>query len=311
MDNEFILIDRLEMIRLIIEKYGEENFYISFSGGKDSTIIHYLVDIALPNNQIPRVFINTGIEYIDMVKHVKELAKNDERIIIVNSNIKIKLMLEKYGYPFKSKEHAHKVAIFQHGGYTKTAKSYVEGKKPNGEKSYIKCPKKLKYQFTDQCKLKISDKCCDKLKKEVAKKYQKREQKSIAILGTRIAEGGTRRQHKGCTVFDKDKSLKKFKPINPCTDEWCDWFIKKHNIKLCKLYYPPFNFKRTGCSGCPFALELQEQLNIMRRLLPVDHKRSMIIWKPVYDEYRRLNYRLEKNEQTTIFDFIGGNENEI
>lgn len=310
MDNEFILIDRLEMIRLIIEKYGEENFYISFSGGKDSTIVHYLVDMALPNNKIPRVFINTGIEYLDMVKHVKELAKNDKRIIIYNSNVHITEMLKKYGYPFKSKLHAHKVATFQNSGYCKTIRYYIYGNRPNGEKSYIKCPNKLKYQFTNLCNLKISDKCCDKLKKEVAHRYQKKNKKNIAIIGTRIEEGGARRQHKGCTVFDKDKRLKKFKPINPCTDEWCDWFIKRYNIKLCKLYYQPYNFKRTGCAGCPFALELQDQLNIMRRLLPIDYKRSMHIWKPVYDEYRSLNYRLEKNEQTTIFDFIGDNEND-
>lgn len=302
MDNELILIDRLDMIKKVIKKYGKQNFYISFSGGKDSTIVHYLIDMALPGNKIPRLFINTGIEYIDMVKHVEQLAKNDERIIIYNSNVNIIKMLKKYGYPFKSKEHAHKVATYQNSGYGKTIKAYVEGIRENKEKSYIKCPNKLKYQFTNKCKLKISDKCCDKLKKEVAKKYQKKHKKNIAILGTRIAEGGTRKQHKGCTVFDKDKNLIKFKIINPCTDEWCDWFIKKYNIKLCKLYYPPFDFKRTGCAGCPFALDLKNQLNIMEKLLPIDFNRSQIIWAPVYKEYRRLEYRLNSYQQLTIFD---------
>lgn len=294
MDNEFILFDRLEIIKKTILKYGEENFYISFSGGKDSTILHHLIDMALPNNKIPRLFINTGIEYIDMVKHVKELAKNDERIIIYNSNVNIIKMLKKYGYPFKSKTHAHVVRIYQNSGIGKNVKVYLYGTKKNGEKSSVKCPKKLMYQFTEENKLKISDRCCDKLKKEVAKRYQRENGINIPILALRMAEGGQRKRQNGCTIFDEDKNLIKFKPINPCTDEWCDWFIKKHNIKLCKLYYQPFNFKRTGCSGCPFALELQEQLNIMRRLLPVDYKRSMIIWKPVYEEYRRINYRLKK-----------------
>ena len=63
-EEEFMLFDRIEKIKQIINKYGEENFYISFSGGKDSTVLHYLVDLALPGNKIPRVFINTGIEYI-------------------------------------------------------------------------------------------------------------------------------------------------------------------------------------------------------------------------------------------------------
>lgn len=63
-DNEFILFDRLEVIKNTIQKYGEEKFYLSFSGGKDSTVVHHLLDMALPDNKIPRVFCNTGIEYI-------------------------------------------------------------------------------------------------------------------------------------------------------------------------------------------------------------------------------------------------------
>ena len=50
-ENDFILFDRIEVIRKTIEKYGEENFYISFSGGKDSTTLHYLIDEALPKKQ--------------------------------------------------------------------------------------------------------------------------------------------------------------------------------------------------------------------------------------------------------------------
>lgn len=71
-ENEFLLQDRLGVIRDTINKYGEENFYISFSGGKDSTVVHHLVDMALPGNKIPRVFINTGIEYNMIVEFVRE-----------------------------------------------------------------------------------------------------------------------------------------------------------------------------------------------------------------------------------------------
>ena len=60
-EHELLLFDRLEIIKSTVNKYGEENFYISFSGGKDSTMLHYLVDKAIPDNKIPRVFINTGI----------------------------------------------------------------------------------------------------------------------------------------------------------------------------------------------------------------------------------------------------------
>lgn len=300
MDNELLLFDRLNVIKDAINKYGEENFYISYSGGKDSTIVSHLIDEALPNNKIPRVFINTGIEYTDIVKYVKELAKNDDRIVIYNSNVHIPSMLKKYGYPFKSKEHAHKVAIYQSSGMGKTVKAYLNGIKPDGTKSFIKCPEKLKYQFASENKLKISDKCCYKLKKEVAHRYEKESSKRIAIIGIRSAEGGQRKAHKGCVVFDKENKLKKFKPINPCTDEWCDWYIQARNIKLCRLYYPPFSFKRTGCKGCPFALDLQEQLETMQRLLPAERKQCELLWKPVYEEYRRIGYRLKDYEQIKL-----------
>ena len=68
-ENEFILEDRLGVIRDTINKYGEDNFYLSFSGGKDSTVVHHLL---VPNNKIPRVFSNTGIEYNAIVEFVRE-----------------------------------------------------------------------------------------------------------------------------------------------------------------------------------------------------------------------------------------------
>ena len=71
-DNEFLMEDRLQKIRSVINKYGEENFYVSFSGGKDSTVLSALIDLALPGNKIPRVFANTGIEYKLIVEFVQK-----------------------------------------------------------------------------------------------------------------------------------------------------------------------------------------------------------------------------------------------
>ena len=71
-ENEFILQDRIGVIRDTIAKYGEDNFYLSFSGGKDSTVVHHLLDMAVPGNRIPRVFSNTGIEYNAIVEFVRE-----------------------------------------------------------------------------------------------------------------------------------------------------------------------------------------------------------------------------------------------
>lgn len=299
--NELILFDRLEVIRNIIKSYGEDKFYISFSGGKDSTVLHYIIDEALPENKIPRVYFNTGIEYNDVFKFVREMQKSDSRIEIVNSNVHIPTMLQEKGYPFKSKEHAHKLAIYQRNGMTKAIQRYIDELTKDDNLSRFACPKVLKYQFSDDFDLKISDKCCDELKKKTAHRYEKKSGRNISIIGLRMSEGGQRANQKGCVLFDSNNNLKKFKPLNPVTDEFMDWYIKSRNIKLCRLYYDPFNFKRTGCKGCPFALDLQNQLETMERFLPSERRQCEYIWKPVYDEYRRIGYRIKKNEQGKLF----------
>ena len=69
---EFILQDRIVKIQAIDSQYDlRKNATISYSGGKDSTVLHHLIDLALPNNKIPRLYANTGIEYNMMVKFVK------------------------------------------------------------------------------------------------------------------------------------------------------------------------------------------------------------------------------------------------
>ena len=162
MDNELLLFDRVNVIKDTINKYGAENFYLSFSGGKDSTILHYLLDMALPNNQIPRVFVNTGIEYQAIVNFVKGLAQNDSRFIILQPTQAIKPMLEKYGYPFKSKQHSHNVMVYQHSGIGLSVKRYLGIIESNTK---FRCPKSLLYQFTNEFGIKLSDNCCRKMKK--------------------------------------------------------------------------------------------------------------------------------------------------
>ena len=98
MTNEFILQDRLQKIRQIISQYGEDNFYISFSGGKDSTVLSALVDMAIPENAIPRVFADTGIELKMIKDFVLEMQNIDSRITMIKPAVSIKRSLEEHGY---------------------------------------------------------------------------------------------------------------------------------------------------------------------------------------------------------------------
>jgi 3'-phosphoadenosine 5'-phosphosulfate sulfotransferase (PAPS reductase)/FAD synthetase len=295
-ENEFLLQDRITKIKSINEIYNlNENAYVSFSGGKDSTVLHFLLDEALPGNKIPRVYLNTGIEYKKVVAFIERERERDYRIQIVLSNRNIKSILQEVGYPFKSKEHSQKVMIYQHSGYGKTVMNYLG----EGTKKDFLCPEKLRYNFSPEFKIKVSDKCCYKLKKEVADKWAKDNKRPIKITGMRKEEGGLRTSHNACTIFDEGQLIK-FHPLQPLNEDFINWYIKERNIKLCELYYPPYNFKRTGCKGCPFSLDLQKQLDIMSIYLPEERRQCEAIWKPVYEEYRRINYRLEK----TLFDEI-------
>lgn len=298
-DNEFLLEDRLQKIRSVINKYGEENFSISFSGGKDSTVLSALIDMALPENKIPRVYANTGIELNMIRDFVCEMQKTDDRIVVIKPAVPIKPMLERDGYPFKSKKHSENVAIYQ---------KYKSLENRIGLQHYLhiskdgvnwspqqSCPNILKYQFTNDFTLKVSDKCCLRLKEEPLCKWQKENNKPYAIVGIMASEGG-RRHGAVCLAFS-GKKLKNFQPLAPVTKKWEDWFIAEYNVKICDIYKPPYSFERTGCKGCPFARYLQNELDVLEKFFPNERKQCEIIWKPVYDEYRRIGYRLKKRKE--------------
>ena len=246
MDNELLLIDRIGVIRTANEKYDlERNSYLSFSGGKDSTILHHLLDMAIPNNRIPRVYIDTGIEYNSIRKFVIKLAEKDRRFVIIKPSKPIKQTLETYGYPFKSKQHSHNLMVYQHSGIGKSVKRYLGIIESN---TLFRCPKSLEYQFMPDFKIKCSDQCCLRLKKNPVRDWEKRNNRHLAMTGMRRQEGGERKSIKRCILTDKNGNATKFHPLLVVSDDWEDWFVERERerIELCELYYPPFNFKRTG-----------------------------------------------------------------
>lgn len=157
-------------------------------------------------------------------------------------------------------------------------------------------PDVLKYQWLED--LNISDKCCLKTKEEPIKTWEKENNKPHKILGLMREEGGRRVTAK-CKAF-KDGKLS-FSPLAVMTKDWEEWFIKEYNIRLCELYYDPYNFDRTGCLGCPFNPNIQRELETIGRYFPTERKQAEIIWQPVYEEYRRIGYRLKREEKVKLF----------
>lgn len=308
MTHEFLLQDRIQKIQQILNKYGIDNFSMSFSGGRDSCVLSALLDLAFPGNKIPRVYANTGID-LNMVRdYVFSLQGKDDRIVIIQPTTPIKEMLERDGYPFKSKKHAKKLGTYQRHGMTATARDYLN---PPEKHKTFGCPEKLKYQFTPEFKevLKVDYLCCVNLKEKPLDEWGKQNHRPYHIIGIRNAEGGARKAAQ-CLAF-ADGKLKRFQPLVPVTDEWEDWFIKEYNVELCDIYKPPYNFMRTGCKGCPFALHLQAELDKLQEFFPAEYKQCQFIWKPVYDEYRRIGYRLKpEGERFRQMDLTEFEENE-
>jgi len=86
-----------------VKHWGEDKVYISFSGGKDSTVLLDLVRRDYPD--IPAVFVNTGLEYPEIVKFVRTI----DNVTWLKPKMSFKEVLKKYGYPVVSKRHARKI----------------------------------------------------------------------------------------------------------------------------------------------------------------------------------------------------------
>lgn len=86
-----------QRIREFIDYYGVDGVYVSFSGGKDSTVLLDLVRQVEPS--IKAVFADTGLEYVEL----KEFVKSFDNVEIIRPKLSFKQVLERYGYPIVSK----------------------------------------------------------------------------------------------------------------------------------------------------------------------------------------------------------------
>lgn len=85
-------------IREWVDEYGEDGVYISFSGGKDSTVLLDIARKLYPN--IKAMFVDTGLEYPEIRQFVKQFNNVDW----IKPKMTFRQVIERYGYPFISKE---------------------------------------------------------------------------------------------------------------------------------------------------------------------------------------------------------------
>lgn len=92
-----------ERIRQWVNEFGEDNVCVSFSGGKDSTVLLHIVREMYPN--VKAVFSNTGLEYPEIQRFVMD-HENTETI---RPPIGFKDVVTQFGYPLIGKEVAEAI----------------------------------------------------------------------------------------------------------------------------------------------------------------------------------------------------------
>ena len=241
---------KVELSKNRIKQFYEHfdgNVYVSFSGGKDSTVLLHLVRSLYP--EVPAVFVDTGLEYPEVRKFVKQTANT----ITIRPKITFKEVLEQYGYPVISKEVAKTIEESRRNpnGYTK--------KKFNSNSDYVKkygsrydLSKWIPLRDSD---IKISSQCCNVMKKKPMKKYEK-ETGLRPIVATMAEESRMRRTGwlaHGCNAFDSKRPISK--PMSFWTEQDVLIFIKNSNIEIADAYGEIVEVKKKSgcklqCTGC-------------------------------------------------------------
>ena len=108
----------------IAEWYNHFNgkVYVSFSGGKDSTVLLHLVRSLFPD--VKAMYVNTGLEYPEIVQFVKTFDNVD----IIRPKISFKQVIEKYGYPVIGKEVSQNLSSAKNSPNGKVAKYFLDNK---------------------------------------------------------------------------------------------------------------------------------------------------------------------------------------
>ena len=307
--------------------YWNGDVFVSFSGGKDSTVLKHIVDGMY--DDIPAVFVNTGLEYPEIQKFVREIKAGkyncfNSDVEILRPEMRFDEVINKYGYPVVSKEVAEVVEEAKRHLQSGRIDSY-RVKRINGElldkygnKSRFNCEK---WKFLLDADFEVSAKCCNVMKKQPVKKYE-RETKRKGIIGTMASESLARSQawlRTGCNAYESKRPQSK--PLSFWTEQDVLHYIKKFNVPYCPVYgeiqikrngdaidnqinlidyigdYEPEDTlettgcDRTGCMFCMFGCHLEKEPNRFQRMKKTHPK--------------QYEYCMDKLGLKEVLDYIG------
>lgn len=275
-----------------IEKYNGK-IYISFSGGKDSTVLADLAARVYKATQrtdpLTLVFVNTGLEYPEIQKFVRDFADWLRATYEIPVNLEIRTpemsfpeVLSKYGYPVIGKEVAKVIYYAKRG--SGWAINRLDGLDKNGKPSKFK-ERYMKYKFMIDAPFDTSQLCCDVMKKGPAKKYEA-ETGRKPVVATMTEESQQRLDSwmkYGCNSFESDRPISK--PMSFWTEQDVLQYLKMTGIPLASVYGeivnadPQINLfeeepqklkttgcDRTGCMYCMFGIMSDKEPNRFQRM---------------------------------------------
>lgn len=227
--------------------YWDGKVYVSFSGGKDSTVLKHLVENTPGVYDVPSVFVNTGLEYSE----IRIFAMSQPNVTVIRPEMRFDQVIKKYGYPVISKEVSNTVSgakkNIKEGKYSLRLRQLgvqreeYGGLHDSGKHDYEKTVARSKFtqtkwRFLLDADFDVSDKCCYHMKKAPSKKYEK-ETGRKPLIGTLACESMTREaawMKKGCNAFDAPRPSSQ--PMSFWTEQDVLHYLKKYDVPYCSVY---------------------------------------------------------------------------
>jgi 3'-phosphoadenosine 5'-phosphosulfate sulfotransferase (PAPS reductase)/FAD synthetase len=241
-------------------EYWQGQVHISFSGGKDSTVLLHIARQMYPD--IKAVFVNTGLEYPE----VRQFARSVENVDTVQPLLSFIEVIKRYGYPFISKEVSKVLYGFRHSDRP-SYKRKMDGVNADGSVNKFTTRYK-KYKPMLDLPIEFSNRCCYHIKEKPAITYESKN-KTKPIIAT-MAEDSEQRQQgwlkSGCNAFTSNRPQSK--PMSFWTEQDVLQYLKQNNLEVASVYGELTDCdgclhfsgcQRTGCTFCAFGAHLDTQ----------------------------------------------------
>ncbi len=313
-----MVIDSITKAHSVYSK-DYKKVFVSVSGGSDSDV---MIDICKKMDPYSiktiYVWINTGLEYQATKEHLEYLEKRyGIKIEKIMAKMPIPLAITRYGQPFLSKqvsEFMYRLQLHDFGWEDEsydvlikkypTCKSALEwwcDEKGSGSKFSIRRNKYLKEFIT--CyppTFKISNKCCQKSKKDTINSILGKTLADLDIVGIRKSEGGARSALKGCFVSGKH-DYDVYRPLFWYNQDDKKDYETTYAIKHSRCY-EEYGLCRTGCVGCPFSRDFEKELDVCKKYEPKLANACNHIFKDSYAylrKYRKFVHDMNKCNNDT------------